>query len=418
MAHEDLLVQRLHLRPFLVIELQLLDKGAELFLHPDIMVDVVRQKGKIGGKQQGGQYARQKQRLDLPHHGKMDTVLLPEPQARFRLQHGQDFFPEAPRTKPDKGKDDNDQEMDRGCFIQRVIENGTERYIYEYRIAIQQPALHKIDAGEQTASPEKARLDAVRRLAVELLVIGDPAFIQKIVRSPGGRDHDLARGVLNNVQSARNSIRNTRKVHAVNVGVFCPLDEQPSILQTGRIIDQLAIRQHSERFEHARLALVQGKRLGLFCGDDIALVGEVVEIVGLPVVFAGFECLHGYPEIVEKRLRQLRVHDGFHVPELYKGIAQTALKGDEASQRVHGVAQRRVSGIPFDHILLIGEKAHGENEGQDQQDRKESGESFFPPGHFTGFLCFGGRGSIFPLHICLYPCQKMVALGINWRQYT
>ena len=113
------------------------------------MVDIVRQQRQIRGEQQGCQYARQQQHRDLPHHGKVEAVFLSEPQAGFLFQQRQSLFSDTSGTDPDKDKDDNNQTVYRQRLIQRVVENGTERRINENRVAVQQPALHKEDAGER-----------------------------------------------------------------------------------------------------------------------------------------------------------------------------------------------------------------------------------------------------------------------------
>ena len=266
------------------------------------MVDIVCDQRQIGREQQGCQDARQQQRRNLPRHGKIEAALLSEPQAGFLIRQRQSFFPDVPGAEPDKEKDDNQQRMDRHGFIHRVIENGAEGHINEDRIAVQQSALLKVDAGEQPVSLQKARLDAVRRAAVALFVIDDVAFIQEIIGYLRGRDQDFTRGVFDNAQIAGNGLSYALKVYGIDVGVLRPLDEQPSVLQTGRVINHIVLKQHSHRFQHAGLTPVQFKRHGVFGRDDAALIGEVVEVGSLPVIFAGFEGLHRHAEIVEKRL--------------------------------------------------------------------------------------------------------------------
>ena len=166
-------------------------------------------------------------------------MFLPDPQTVILFQHRQSFFPDIPGTEPDKYKDDNEQRVYRRCFIHRVIENSCGRHIYVYGIAVQQLALLKVDAGEQPLSLENTRLDIIRRIAAALRVIDDFAFILEIVRNRRGRYQDLARGVVNNAKIARNDIRNTLKVHVIDIFELRPLEDQPSILQPDRIVDPL-----------------------------------------------------------------------------------------------------------------------------------------------------------------------------------
>ena len=252
----------LHFSPFLVVELDLFDKGPEAFFHFAVMVYVVCQQRQIGGDRRDRQNPRQKQRQELPHHGKAEAVLRSEPQAAFPVRQRRSLCPELPGAEPNKQEAEKDQAMHRQRLPQGAGQNGANRHVNEYRVTVQKAALLEEDAGQRGLSPEKARPDPIRRGAAALLVEGDPALVQKIVRLLVGRYQDTARIILNNAQITRAGFGDALEIHVVDVFDRHPLHVQPSVLQPDRRIDPIGPPLDPGFLERVCPALVQGKASG------------------------------------------------------------------------------------------------------------------------------------------------------------